>query len=793
MRYIDNVDYDDLKQAIRNHTTPSDNQPRLIPGVASKADTLGGFEDRLYTKLSNEHERVDLFVRSKTGELTRRLEQLDRFVRVNRQAFRKILKKYMKWTDSPDLEQRFKDNVLSRPSSLANRSFIPALAHYKEILAGITASSSPTTPIKPSKLPSSGKYSERENIKKSFSSIASNIQYVYEHGTEIEFDTILAVLDLGHNAGRACYWVHVDNLLQIQVVLLRYMRSRANQICTSVPASSNVQDSGRILPNRSPLTTGSPSENEVCVVICDDIEDFTNQKSRLTISDSEISSGPPAERSAASIRLSADGKAVAAISSSPRDAYPLTDLKAAPLWRTAKFKGKSLGTLLSYNTQLNNCSAPAETPESQQVNGLEVIQDFDAWSAAGLPSISPTDAQRWFQNREKVRPLVEIHSKRTRFAGIRNTKSSGVWATIDTDIMMVKCSASSLASRYNRPYPTEDASIPRVPFPHAILNIRFEGDADMVLIEKLNSSHLVQRIRGFSLDTHAVATLYEPPGMSPPYWLPLLKQDIRKYQREGDASSQLALSAQLTPRSGSTRANSETTISVGDGLTDSGLSSRLRSSDTSVPDLSEPSQISALKARKLRSQSRNTRVHDHLQRQNARYWNEFDDGYKGTDENTYTILIDPIQPSTFPVANALARIARVSVQKVTSFLYHHQPIDLERRPLLEDQHAGTRSSSDESGLEEGNATPATRTRSRQALRSYKSPLVRVCTTRDTYLTSLCIACFVLSFVLLFMEVILVNTSRRKAIPESDIGVLVGVIFSLVLGVGGLGAPAAREE
>ena len=69
----DNVDYDDLKQAIKDHTTRSENQPRFIPGMGSNADTLGEFEGRLYTKLAKEYDRVDLFVRSKTGELTRRL------------------------------------------------------------------------------------------------------------------------------------------------------------------------------------------------------------------------------------------------------------------------------------------------------------------------------------------------------------------------------------------------------------------------------------------------------------------------------------------------------------------------------------------------------------------------------------------------------------------------------------------------------------------------------------------------------------------------------------------------
>lgn len=63
------------------------------------------------------------------------LEDIDRFVSVNRQAFHKLLKKHKKWTKSPGLSQRFNENVLSRPTSFATRDSVSALAHGNEILA----------------------------------------------------------------------------------------------------------------------------------------------------------------------------------------------------------------------------------------------------------------------------------------------------------------------------------------------------------------------------------------------------------------------------------------------------------------------------------------------------------------------------------------------------------------------------------------------------------------------------------------------------------------------------------
>ena len=722
------------------------------------------------------------------------LEHLDRFASVNRQAFRKILKKYRKWTESPNLEQRFNDFSLSCPSEFGNRSFVPALAHYNELLAAITAALSPKTSMQPSKLRSPSRSREHDTVKKPFSSTASNMQYVYEYGSEIEFDTMLAVSALGRPIGRACYWIHLDNLLQIQVLLLRYMRSQENRICTSVSAPSSTQDSLKFSPNRSALAQGSQLEKKAVVIICDDIEDFANRRSSSTITEPEFPSGHHAKDSAATIHLSADGDAVVAINTSVRDAYPWPDLDASLSWRTTKLRRKFLGAFFSCDAPADNDPISAENIKSQQHNGLEATEDPHELVATSLHNVSPDDAQLWFQRHEKVLPLVGICSERTRLAGIRNTKYSGLWATIDTDIVMTKCSASSLAEQYDWSSPSEDGGLSSALFPHAVLNVHFEGDDDMGLIEKLESSHLCERVRGFSLDTHAVATLCNPQSMPPPYWLPLLKQDIRKVPREGDISSQLVPSAQLTPRSWSTAPNSESAMSVGDGPTDSGLSSRLKSSDTSVPEFSEPAPKASWKQKKrIRNQSLRKKIQDHSQPPSARYWNEFDDDCMGRDNNAYTILISPQPSSAFPGATMLCRLTEPLTKKVKSIFHRQQPISHERRPLLQGHHASTLSSSDDSDLERAAATAPYRTRSPHRLRSKKGSPLPVPTTRDSYLTGVCVASFILSFVLLFMETILVNTSRKKAIPESDVGVLVGVTFSLVLGIGGLAATAAMAQ
>lgn len=58
---------------IKDHTTDGDTQPRCIPGKSAEIETSKGFEDQFYGQLLQEHERADLFVRSKAGEIERKL------------------------------------------------------------------------------------------------------------------------------------------------------------------------------------------------------------------------------------------------------------------------------------------------------------------------------------------------------------------------------------------------------------------------------------------------------------------------------------------------------------------------------------------------------------------------------------------------------------------------------------------------------------------------------------------------------------------------------------------------
>lgn len=70
----DNVDYNELKNLIKVHTTKDQAQAIAIPGQADSS--LERFEALFFNELSNQHDRVDLFVKSKADEIYRRLREL---------------------------------------------------------------------------------------------------------------------------------------------------------------------------------------------------------------------------------------------------------------------------------------------------------------------------------------------------------------------------------------------------------------------------------------------------------------------------------------------------------------------------------------------------------------------------------------------------------------------------------------------------------------------------------------------------------------------------------------------
>ncbi|KAI1778101.1 hypothetical protein F4818DRAFT_456077 [Hypoxylon cercidicola] len=172
---LHNIDYNSLKHQIKTHTSKDQATAIAIPGQQDYA--LKRFEDAFYLELCNQHNRVGLFVTSKADEIARRLlhqlivrcndaggvspkrqrrlakyalqideceddiKALRRFASAQVIAFRKILKKYRKWTGSTTLSIRFKENVLSSPKSFTRRDFHPLQMQHQDLLVTLEAAS----------------------------------------------------------------------------------------------------------------------------------------------------------------------------------------------------------------------------------------------------------------------------------------------------------------------------------------------------------------------------------------------------------------------------------------------------------------------------------------------------------------------------------------------------------------------------------------------------------------------------------------------------------------------------
>ncbi|KAL8797345.1 MAG: hypothetical protein Q9195_000499 [Heterodermia aff. obscurata] len=824
-----NIDYDDLKRMVKDNTTSSHNQPKFIPGQGNEAKASKEFEDELYGQLLEQHERVGRFVQSKADELAcrlveleRRVEklkqritessnsrlamrrrerlskledeiidigqelaQLDRFVVVNRQGFRKILKKYKKWTGSAGLEGRFQRHVLDRPTSFTNKHFLLSLALYNKVLADVRT---PNTSL----IKHQTRYSQASEL---ISSRAAELKDAFERGTDAEMDTAFSMLPLGSQATTACYWIHPENLFQLQVLLLRHAKSRKNQISVSTPSPTSSRPSRRGSISESGSNTIIQSGSEACFIACDDLPSVAKRQSSATIEDGRSAGGRFFHNSVASIHLSSTGDAVVVVGSSPETKPKSDDTQGLPCFLTTKVRRKALRRLFDAGSTAKDISSLQEQSDRTQNSQSSVLIDKSPLIDTCLNITSNIAViKEWLRGHPMVQPLLELRSQRCRFTGIHNAANSGLWATLDTDVTMARSTLLSL-DKYDSSESSNDPESVIQKFPYAVLSIRNEGNASTSLIEELDGSHLTERVRGFSLETHAVATLYKPRYMASPYWLPLLDRDIRKTPTSVETCRQR--DPRSTPQSGSTRFTSVSTSS-GQGLTNGHVSSQIQSSETSAPEVSDPANttIERQKRKARRERPLNRAVYESSPQQRQRYWNEYDDGEDASDLETYTVYTDP-NASSFPGAALLSLAAnslKSSSQKLKSQIWREKSTSEERESLLGDERPNSRSSTDSSDLESGRpGAGLLPQKHHQGPPTLHQRALAHDIVRDSWITQMSVASFLVSFVLLFLVVVLVTTGRRNAVAETDVGALVGVAVSLALGFGGLAGMALRKQ
>ncbi|KAI4271961.1 MAG: hypothetical protein LQ337_005631 [Flavoplaca oasis] len=831
---MDNVDYNDLKRLIKTRTTRGQGEALSIPGHGNQAKALKAFENEFYRELHDQHQRVDLFVQSKSGEISRRLVHLDkqvgllqqryaahqpgktsvkrlerysraetavekagqeikslaRFVSAQKLAFVKILKKYRKWTGSSTLESRFRPKILDQPTAFSKRNFDSLLAQYTEVLAAVRAPFEPGQNAVREQKSSADRYtapkgsassSQRSRTRKDLptahatakqkNSTAAELHIACQDRSSIELDTILAMSPIGSSGGKASYWIHPDNLVELHVLLLQYTRLwRANGSKVAIATNGWRQEHRRESENESCISTIGRSGDEAGLIVCDNLEEFARRKSSAPISDSEESAGRLLDEAAATARYLPTGEAVLAVNILRIDDF---EPRTPGAFQPVLMKRKAVRHLFDADLSNSKIEQFLQEENSQDGQTLKAIRE-------------------WLTVHQEVQPLVQLQHKRTRFVGLRNTDQAGMWATLDRDILMKATPQGFFTSKdadltFGGP---EDSGF--ATFPFAVLEVRFEGGCATDFLSVLDKTHLTERIRGFSIETHAVATLCKPQGMPPPYWLPALDQDLRNIPATVKTATARLSSNRLSPSPTSTAKNSVSATSNGERPASSEFSAPVvESSATSVPEILGPSSQKALKKKRRPRDNRQIpqQLNESRKDNHHHYWNEYDDGDKNSENEPFAIYVNPHQKTLlFDATSTLASQVRKMSIRAKQWLH------------LADKNASktlseTGSTEDDSDLENSVSDPLLSQQKQHVYSTFQRRHVvdHATKAQALLLTRCCMAFYTASFVLLIVAALLAASGRRKAHLEVDVGVITGVVFSLVFAVAAVGCAMKRPE
>ncbi|KAH7380013.1 hypothetical protein BKA66DRAFT_442344 [Pyrenochaeta sp. MPI-SDFR-AT-0127] len=649
-----NIDYDFLKDQIKHQTTPGTNKAVSIPGQGESSER--GFRDEFLQILQAQHDRINLFVRSKSGEIERRLDHigrsleqlrtkrpsgqqgarlpartveryakidadvtrtgeeirsLSRFQVAQRTGFTKILKKYKRWTKDKELSGIFKEEISSHPDSLFQLDLGYLLDQYIDVLGALRSVFDADG--------TSTAQTENANVQ----SAAARVSRAINKGDELDFDLVLATTPLGLNGNKATYWVHSDHIVEVQVLLLQQMQLYGGSARASTRDGSTQATPGRRQSSATNIDRYFGNEDDVGLVVLDHAEAFAIRQNASTIGSSEEAQGNIGTKAAGNIRWVSSGKAAVVISGGA----DLQGQSSADV-KTARLERKALQAFLD----------PSSDPSVSKRSKSRTKQ------LNGFAKDDPSAVRQWLTENQSSKPIAGVASKRTRFNGLHNNSVGGVWATLDRDVYM----KASLHEDLEHDDWASAARSGSTKFPHAILEVRREGIQATSLIQTLDKSHLVERVRGFSLEAHAVWICCKPSAMSQPLWIPLLDKDIRKLPELVRRRSRKERGSTTDTRSQGSPPHTSTSNTSYDGQS-SPLASRAgESSATSAQEFVDPPPLQAFrkKHRKPYSDYPPPTIGEDLEPDAPRYWNEYDNPEE--EEAGYYIYVDPDAPIKFP-------------------------------------------------------------------------------------------------------------------------------------------------
>ncbi|KAK5053883.1 hypothetical protein LTR84_001845 [Exophiala bonariae] len=767
-----NFKYNELKHLIKTKTSAGAAVPLDIPTQGkSRWQEL---DNQLLRLLQAEYDNVTLFLKSKQGEIDRRVAHLEkqikiaeravaenqhdrpvlqarkyqrlvkdaeeisddvqnltRFAAVQKTAFRKLLKKYRKWTGSTDLQTRVDVEVFS--SEKLRTDYTDYQQHLTELSTILTQDLA--RPMLTGKInDSSNEQKNRLSTQSNKRSIIGQINDAALRGP-LGFDAALLTVPYGEAAGSAIYWIHPDNLDEARTLLLKFMRDGS-----TASAPSRVNSGLSVASQRRPSALSNPTDDLTHALFFDNAQRFVKD---------------PSQTRPTRVALSAHW------STEPDAAVTLAGLSPTSSGSTIlTIKAKDLTTALQ-----------RESTPTRLSNEISAVRNY-------------------LTEHRDVKPLAEISSIRSRYLGITNSADVANWATLDSSITVTPVEMGHID---NSTYQPTNGDV----FPYAVLHIRWEFARTPAVVRTFDSSHLAERVYDFTLEDMAIHTVNK--DLPQPAWHNLLEKDIRKVplippKNKSRASSRLKPTA--SDISGISSGPSST-----DGVTTGSIFSITHGQSSATSDdhitgvevadpftlKPKPSPVGGRKKKRAR-----ILVPEREPRQ-QRYWNEFDDGDSDVNsDDRYAIYIDP-NASIFPGSETLSKVFHgvyntlgQGAGRLASLVGLKRRASPERAPLLGGQvfidgDADSSGSDSDQHLIQRPYKPSTPRRtashgsgSRSTYRPHQILTPRQKALERTlfhfYSGLIAISC-----VFLVMSSILLGTGRRKAAVEVDLGVIAGVI------------------
>ncbi|KAK0862915.1 hypothetical protein LTS02_006859 [Friedmanniomyces endolithicus] len=766
----DNIDYDDIKGFIKEQTTSGKGKSVAVPGRPD--ERLQQFEDSLFFILKEQHHRIDLFVKSKAGEIRRRLEHSKRqlkswsalatlptpasdqrisvgrlerygklenevlkagdeikslasFTSAQRTAFRKLLKKYKKWTGSTQLEDRFRTDVLDDPKSFVKLDLGPLLDDYSTTLQQIRSLYAARIRQR------SGEETQETPKSASAPSVIAQLQSALDSNSKVAFDDAIATVPLGDSGTFASYFIHPENIVELQVLLLQHSRfltprSRSNSQMSPISNTPQSDNFGQ----------SDTDHADYFALEADDAERFAQEQNALTITEREHRKGSTPQKAKLCIRWNDDEEA--RIAFQPRSS----------VYQQATMRKKFVSALFSKDSTFSIKKAAASTEGEQSLAAAKRALDQDG----------------------NVKPLYLYSASRSRFVGINNTDQRSTLATLDTQATIQEAEGSSMNSSKSA-------------FPFAVLLVRQDGAVNGGLLAALDQSHLVERVRGFSMEYHAIWQTAKSSNIPPPFWLPILDRDIRK------------LPPPAIKRTPSSADRSPTSAGSVNGATDSTTAVETGRSDSATHELETPP------IRSFRKKRRRNHPQDPPKQQQAKYWSEYDHPEDEEGGDAYVIYMDPNQKSTLD--SIFDRLTGLFTPP-----YRPKP-DEEEQALLHEP--GTPKSSESSDDDDDADTSSIR-KPKSRVRSYGTlvpqPSSRLTSIpesnhhpsptaathrRQPFLPHLTLIAYISSLTILSVAYVLAATGRHRQRYQVNFGVVGAVCSSLFFAIAGFASLLRERE